>query len=216
MTCLLLLSACSKEDDIITDKFGSLTGIVKDNFGNPLPSAKVEIAGKQRRTDDKGIYNFLLLNVGTHQVDVSIEHFIDKSVSVIISENQKTIKNIDLQKGSTHLSINKTKIDAKWKGLNTTLAIESNSEWHIDYKADWIYFSDTIGEANKSLNVTIRKNEYDKNRSDTIKVSTGSIERSLIINQTGQLRLLSYKALIGNDLTGEPDSIQLNFNQKMK
>tara|TARA_Y100001954_G_C15612592_1_gene503630 strand:+ start:165 stop:716 length:552 start_codon:yes stop_codon:yes gene_type:complete len=182
----MLITACSKENDIIEDKFGSLSGVVKDNFGNPLSDATVVVYGKSRSTDDLGQFNFLLLPVGTHQIEVTKSTFKDLTSTVSISEGSKLNFTCDMEIAYVSLSLNKATITYDWRASVKKLSIRCNSEWSIESSDDWIYFSKMNGQGSHQINVTVRENTSSETRRDTVYINSPPAQKKIIITQTGK------------------------------
>jgi hypothetical protein len=208
--------SCKKDKNDPGSKTGDLTGIVKTTFDQPIVGAIVNAQSVSAVTDEYGRYNFVKLPSGEQTINVTKDGFISASHKVSIPRDATAKLDITLVTGKTQLSISDSIKTISPAGGIFNIKVTSNSTWTVEKKGTWISSSKMSGQGNSSLDIEVKSHAGNDDRSDTLFVVAGEVKRTLVINQSSQIELLSFEGRMGNDETGVKDSVHLQFNKPVK
>jgi hypothetical protein len=207
--------SCEKRNDL-DGRYGVLTGVIVNEFGQPIEGALIEIDSETRKTDHKGLYTFKELPVSDYRVTAFKDGFIAKIKDIKIIENK--INNLDfkLESGKSFLEISDSAFNITSVKKNIKIQISSNSGWKLNETPEWIQILSGSGEGNGEISIVCIENTGDIIRTDTIIISSGAISRRLIINQDFPVKLIINEGIIGNGELGIHDSVYLLFNKPIQ
>lgn len=97
--------------------------------------------------------------------------------------------------------------------------ISSNIPWEITWKAPWLSVTPTSGEGNGSFRISWTENDWTYDREDTIYISGKKKQDKFPVYQlhkADSAHIVSYRAIIGNMVKGESDSIEVIFDKPTK
>lgn len=100
---------------------GSLTGSVKNQDNNALPSVEVSLQGTAQKTftDANGAYSFPSLNPGSYLVKTSVAGYLPSSFELTLQSGQQLVKNIVLTKASNIGTVQGVVRDANQNPIST-------------------------------------------------------------------------------------------------
>jgi len=84
------------------------------------------------------------------------------------------------------LSISRSSVDVTYKEADFTLDLQSNSSWTASSVSDWVTVSPSSGSGSdnpESVNISVSANPSESPRTTEVMFTTGSVCKSLIINQ---------------------------------
>lgn len=114
---------------------------------------------------------------------------------------------------AANLSVSKEAFAAPYSGSSEVITISSLTDWNIQCNVDWVRFSQTEGNGERLVTITISPNPDTEERSTTATVSSGTETAKIDISQSGTIFSMTVSpstAVItpaGNDFT-----IQVNAN----
>jgi hypothetical protein len=210
----LLLISCKKDENQINN-VGDLEGYIKNEYGQPIEKAKIEVKSLLTYSEYNGKYSFKDLPVNEYKVTVSKETYLAKIQNIKIIENEINILDFILEAGESSLIISDSIINVNASAGNTVIEIIANIEWIVENSCDWLTCSKESGAGTDKIKIVWSENQKLIGRSDTLYLRSGDISKSIIINQSGQLKLIKYEVIIGNGAKEIEDSILLIFNKSI-
>ena len=208
---IFFLIGCKKEATVI--KTGDLSGIIKNEFGQPIESATVKFETSSTFTNVYGVYTFLKVPVNEYSVSVSKESFIPSVQKVNVIENKSARLDFTLKSGVPFFNISESELNATEGSGSFNIQVSSNAGWIIKNSSPWLQCSVPSGEGNMTVEIRYSKNQEIGNRTDTIEFTSGTINWLLIIHQPAQPKISKSEGRIGNSLTGAVDSVYLEFSR---
>ena len=215
---LLFVSlGCKKEKKDEQPKVpGVVTGTVTNIFGQPLPGTKVLLKGLDSMkviTNQKGKYIFIMLPWMNYSLMFSLKNYISQSINFTVSSYDTTRIDAVLQPGTPYTRLLDSILLFPYTGGVRSIRIESNTGWTITNPTGWISSDPTIGQGNETILATCQENPNMAYRSCILTVNDGNHDHSVVIHQGYQILLSGASYTLGNETTGERDSITLTFNQ---
>lgn len=209
----LFVISCEKEMEVSKNRYGHLKGYVQNEFGQPIDGALIEIGHRSVLSGTSGSYSIEKLETKEYTVSVSKEHFLPQIQNVSIREDETATLDINLLAGEAYLTISDSALRVNAGRGAFTIEISSNADWTIEKESSWLECSSENGKGNGSVRFSYSKNEEDSDRKDTIRFISGSLKKTLILNQSMPIKLISYEGLIGNEEIGIKDSVYILFNK---
>ena len=206
---LFSISSCKKDETT----YGRLTGSVKNEFNQVIDGAIVTARGYKTSTSVSGVYNLDELPVGSYTVSVSKELYIDDIQEVNIRDGEETVLDFKLKAGKVSLLVSDSLLNFPSVVGHSDIEIVSNSAWLIEHSSKWIKCSTYSGNGNAKIRITHQANTESAERSDTLFIKTGSINKKIIIKQSLHFHIVSAIGLIGNGEVEVYDSVRLIFNK---
>jgi len=207
---VLLLSFGCKKDEKEEIYRGTIAGKVSDEFGKPLSdvSVTVDATSLNAKTQPDGSFKIEKIPTGKHQLLAAKKDYISEIKEIQVKKDDEVSYDFTLKAGAPALEISATKTEVSFAASTMTFSITSNSAWMISSEAEWIALSKTSGNGNEELTLTIAENTSPEKRSATITITTGTIKKTLLVNQDSPLKILSVS--LTTPLT---DSVVLLFNK---
>lgn len=214
MIFIAFLMSCEKDNDNKElKKYGSLEGTIKNEFGQAIDSAIIEVGTLSTKSNSIGKYKLEKIEINEYSVSISKSHFLTKIEKIIINENETNILDLILMAGETFLNISDTIINLNAKSGSFNIKILSNSNWIIQNASSWISNTVNNGGGNDTVSFNYNVNLEMSRRSDTIHFISGSLNKSLIINQGPPIKIKKCSGILGNNVTGRKDSVYILFNK---
>ena len=125
----IALNGCGKDDDV---KYpGAIEGIVTEegNDDVALPGAQIILSsGYSTFTDEWGKFEFAKLLSGRYLLQCYVNGYVMETFPVSVFEGEKTICEIDMEKGTDILSVSSTIFDFGTDASIRNLTIHNNSD----------------------------------------------------------------------------------------
>ena len=195
MTGLLVLSNCSKDEEITT---GTINGLVSDmtNANTAIPGATVTLSplGLSKTTGSDGRYEFTDVAPGSYTISVSANNYQSDTKSVTVYAGQ--IATADFQLGATSTPVNIEPMALSFGPDNNSLSfvISNKSERSLQYSISGYpaFISVTPASAQiaamgrQTVMVTVNRASVTANQSFQLLVNVGNDSYPVSINVNTQ------------------------------
>ena len=118
------------------------------------------------------------------------------------------------------LVVSESSFRTTYRSGTKTVSITTSSEWKAECKSSpWLTLSPALGKGNGDMVVSWTENTRIEERSATITVKAGSLEKQIRVVQAAKAdtaHLVSTRAVIGNMINNETDSFELTFDKPVK
>lgn len=118
-----------------------------------------------------------------------------------------------------YLGVNIGTIHTGYPAGGDQYQISSNIPWEISWKSSWMSISPKSGEGNSKIDVSWNENATYEDRSDTVYIKGKKLQENFTILQRHKAdtaHIISYRAIIGNLVKNEYDSIEVVFDKPVK
>jgi hypothetical protein len=215
---LFIISCDDKEQhgSIEKKQYGSLEGIVINEFGQPLENVVLDIEGIKEnfKTNYNGAFFIASIPIGEHKISAFKEHYLTKIQNVLIHTDQTSQLDFVLTSGEPYLSIDTDSIiNTNSIAGNATISIKANVEWLVKNHSQWIKTSVEKGLGDDNIILNWQTSSEDTIRETLISIISGNISKTIKIKQQHPIKILSYKGINGNLEQGIKDSVLIVFNQ---
>ncbi len=209
---IVCMVSCEKENKE-GQRLGKLEGIIRNEFGQPIEGALIEMDKLSTKSNSIGRYLFDKLPVKEYSVSVSKGSFITNIQKVTIIEKKTLILDFSLSAGEPYLYISSSSSRFNANSGSFNINVSSNAGWTIENTSTWLTSSIGSGNGNRIVTLNYSRNLENSNRTDTIHFISGSIKASLIINQSAPLKIIKYEGIIGDGAKDIKDSVYILFNK---
>lgn len=213
---ILFVQSCETEEETPTLTFGDIEGVVQNEFGQPIEGAIIKVESLTTKSQLNGSYLFKKLPIREHQVSASKDNYLTKIKSITPTENSVTKLDFTLGAGEPYLEISDSVINSSPAATAFVITVSTNSAWEIAPAAPWLSLSAQKGEGNSTVKITLDNNVGIADRNNTITFTSGSLKKTLTVNQSAKIKLVEYKGIIGNGELSITDSVYLLFNKPVK
>jgi hypothetical protein len=212
---VFFIYSCSEENDVPEEiPYGSIYGVVLNEYGQPIENTILEVDERTTKTDSEGRFGFKKIKPGVYTISAFQDFFLTENRTVEIKKDSTTKVTFELKAGQSYLMVSDSIFEVNSMDGFINISVKSNSEWIIKNKSAWIEVSSDKGEGNSTIRLSWNKHfESDEYRSDSVLITTGNQSIYLKVKQSFPIRIKEVKGIIGNELTGIPDSVLLVFNQ---
>lgn len=220
---VLLFSSCQKEVEtpIKDPEKGFLKGVVKNQFGQPIPEVKIEVemGNSNFITNSNSIGEFEIAGifVGTRSVSFSKDGFLGQTLKVIIEKDKITPLEATLASGKGYLLVSDSTFLKQFTPQEWNISILSNSNWIVENSSAWIKVDKTEGKGNGELKFNLVSNDTPEKRSGKVSIVSGDIKREINIEQIPKAMIVKANPVLGFMAENvNPDSVRLEFNTPVK
>jgi hypothetical protein len=214
--CIVIFINCGKKD-VPPPKTGSVKGRALDEYNKLLTGVILNIQGNgvnSSTTSPDGNYEFNTIKVGSYNLSVKKDGYIESSATISIIADVTLDKDFILKAGTAYLNLlSDSIITMRASGGTFVIKVGSNTNWTINNTNAWIVPATQNSSGDESVEVTIRTTPFDTLRQATFSIQAGSLIRNIVVKQLPKISLTKAFALPGNLVKGITDSIALLFNQ---
>lgn len=211
--------SCDKEREKEKEemkKYGTLYGVILNEYGNPLEGALVELGNISRKSNAEGEFLFENLEVNEYTITISKEFYLTKIQKLTIREDKFTRLDVTLNAGEVLLDVSVAIKNLSASSGSFEVNVSSNVDWILIDNTSWLNCELTQGRGDMTVEINYLENTGDAARSDTLYFVSGQISRSLVVKQVLAIKLIEYKGILGNNERWIPDSVHLLFNKPVK
>lgn len=116
---------------------------------------------------------------------------------------------------NTQIYLSPEVINSDYQGGKKTIQVSTEQAWRAQSSVEWLTVSPTEGMGTEKVTISWTDNTSFSDRSAKIKFTAGTDMKELFFNQVHKkdtAHVVSARAIIGNRIIGERDSIEIVFN----